>query len=71
MPPLKRAPLTSGPLNDLMDTLHELHLAAGYPSTRDLRRDIGGRDAPSHTAIHNVFTTSKPPSWRLVEPRFR
>ena len=68
MPPLKRAPLASGPLCDLMDALHQLHLVAGYPSTRDLQRDLGGRDAPSHAAIHKVFASSRVPTWRLVEP---
>ena len=68
MPGFKRAPLEPGPLSDLMDALHQLHLVAGHPSTRDLQRDIGGRGAPSHAAIHKVFTGSKLPTWRLVEP---
>jgi replicative DNA helicase len=71
VPPLKRATLTPGPLSDLMDALHELHLAAGHPSTRDLQRDIGGRGSTSHAAIHKVFTSSRLPTWgrleRLVE----
>jgi replicative DNA helicase len=71
VPGFKRVPLEPGPLGDLMDALHQLHLAAGYPSTRDLQRDIGGRDAPSHAAIHKAFTGSKPPTWRLVEPVVR
>ena len=68
VPGFKRATLPRGSLCDLMDALHQLHLEAGYPSTGDLRRDIGVRDAPSRTAIHNVFTGSRTPSWRLVEP---
>lgn len=68
MPGFKRAPLEAGPLSNLMDALHQLHLAAGYPSTRDLQRDIGGREAPSHAAIHKAFTGSRLPTWRLVEP---
>jgi len=68
MPGLKRAPLEPGPLSDLMDALHDLHLAAGQTSTRDLQHDIGGRDAPSHAAIHKVFAGSKLPTWRLVQP---
>lgn len=71
MPGFKRVSLEPGPLNDLMDALHQLHLVAGYPSTRDLQRDIGGRDAASHAAIHKAFTGSKPPTWRLVEPLVR
>lgn len=68
MPGFKRVPLEPGPLNDLMDALHQLHLAAGYPSTRDLQRDLGGREAPSHAAIHKAFTSDKLPTWRLVGP---
>lgn len=68
MPGFKRAPLPPGPLSDLMDALHQLHLDVGQPSLRDLQRDIGGRSAPSHAAIHKVFTGSKLPTWRLVEP---
>lgn len=71
MPGFKRAPLEPGPLSDLMDALHQLHLAAGYPSLRDLQRDIGGRDAPSHAAIHKVFTGGRLPTWRLVEALVR
>ena len=68
MPGFKRVPLEPGPLSDLMDALHQLHLAAGYPSTRDLQRDMGGRDAPSHAAIHKAFKGDKTPTWRMVEP---
>ena len=68
MPGFKRASLEPGPLRDLMDVLHQLHLVAGQPSLRDLQRDIGGRVATSHAAIHKVFTGSKLPSWRLVGP---
>jgi hypothetical protein len=66
VPGFKRAPLAPGPLSDLMDALHQLHLVAGYPSTRNLQRDIGGRGGPSHAAIHKAFTGGKLPSWELV-----
>lgn len=67
MPPLKRALLAPGPLSDLMDALHELHLVAGLPSTRDLERDIGRRGATSHAAIHKMFTGSSRPTWERLE----
>lgn len=71
MSPLKRASLAPGALRDLMDALHELHLASGLPSTRDLERDIGSRGATSHAAIHKIFAGSSRPAWerlrRLVE----
>jgi replicative DNA helicase len=68
VPAFKRAQLPPSPLSDLMDALYQLHLVAGQPSLRDLQRGIGGRGAPSHAAIHNAFTGSKLPTWRLVEP---
>ena len=67
MPPLKRAQLAPGPISDLMDALHELHLAAGLPSTRDLERDIGRRGATSHTAIYKMFTGRSRPTWERLE----
>jgi KaiC/GvpD/RAD55 family RecA-like ATPase len=68
VPGFKRAPLGPGPLSDLLDALHHLHLVAGHPSARELQRDIGGRDAPSHAAIHKAFTAGRLPTWRLVGP---
>lgn len=68
MPGLKRPSLGPGPLKDLLDALHHLHLVAGHPSTRDLQRDIGGRGTPSHAAIHKAFTSGRLPTWRLVAP---
>src|SRR5437868_9103450 len=50
-----------------MDALHELHLVAGLPSTRDLERDIGRRGATSHAAIHKMFTGSSRPTWERLE----
>ncbi len=50
-----------------MDALHELHLVAGLPSTRDLERDIGSRGATSHAAIHKIFTGSGRPTWERLE----
>lgn len=67
MPGFKRAPLPPGPLSDLMHALHQLHLHAGQPSLRDLQRDIGGRGATSHAAIHKVFTGSSLPTWERLE----
>jgi replicative DNA helicase len=67
VPGFKRAQLTPGPLSDLVDALHQLHLAAGYPSTRQLQRDIGGAGVTSHTSIHKLFTGTTVPSWGAVE----
>jgi archaellum biogenesis ATPase FlaH len=66
MPAFKRPDVPPGPLHDLMDALHELHLHAGYPSSRTLQSDIG-RGVASHTAIHKAFTGHSVPSWGLIE----
>jgi len=66
MAKLMRPDVPQGPLDDLLRALHELHLEAGYPSTRTLRDDIG-RAVASHTAIHQLFTSPRLPAWGLVE----
>lgn len=67
MPGFRRAQLTPGPLNDLVDALHQLHIAAGCPSARQLQREIGGAGVTSHTSVHKQFTGTTLPSWPLVE----
>jgi len=67
VPAFRRPSLPSGPLRDLVGALHDLHLAAGHPSTRQLQHDIGGPGVISHTSVHNVFTEPRLPTWGLVE----
>lgn len=67
MPGFKRPPIAPGSLCDLVSALHKLHLAAGYPSTRELQRDIGGPGVLSHTSIHKIFTEPRLPRWPLVD----
>jgi replicative DNA helicase len=66
VPGFKRARLDPGPLRDLADGLHQLHLAAGCPSVRDLQRDIGTSVA-SHTSVYKQFTSATLPRWGLLE----
>jgi len=66
MPPFKRPDLPPGALRELIDALHSLHLAAGYPSTRTLHDDLETAGV-SHTTIHNVFTTGRLPRWGVVD----
>lgn len=66
MPAFKRPTLPQGPLSELIDALHELHLAAGHPSSRVLADDLETA-AVSHTTIHKVFTAGTLPSWGVVE----
>jgi hypothetical protein len=67
VPAFRRPPLPPGPLRDLVGSLHDLHLAAGHPSARQLQHDIGGPGVISHTSVHNVFTEPRLPTWGLVE----
>ena len=67
MPGFRRAQLTPGPLLNLVDALHQLHIAAGCPSARQLQREIGGAGVTSHTSVHKQFTGTTLPSWPLVQ----
>jgi EAL domain-containing protein (putative c-di-GMP-specific phosphodiesterase class I) len=56
---LRRPPLSTGSINDLVSELHALHARAGLPSTRILAR--GQRF--TYTTVHEVFTktSTEPP----------
>ncbi|WP_163507663.1 ATP-binding protein [Fodinicola acaciae] len=60
---LPRPRLPEGPAKDLFDALHELHHRAGWPSLRDMAREVGC----SHTTISAAFSGPKVPRWGLVE----
>jgi trehalose 6-phosphate synthase len=65
---LKRAPTPSGPITELFDRLHELHLYAGEPGVRQIARGMGTHGI-SYTTVHNTFKGPKVPRWdclRLV-----
>ncbi|WP_411129802.1 hypothetical protein [Streptomyces sp. x-19] len=63
---LKRAELLSGPQKKLNDALHELHVRAGLPSTRDLQHAVGTGTA-SKSRIHDAFSSCRLPAWGLVQ----
>src|SRR3954451_16361600 len=52
-----------GPLRELLGELHDLHHRAGWPSLRVLARRAGC----SHTTVAKVFSSTRPPSWGLLE----
>ncbi|KRF36765.1 ATP-binding protein [Nocardioides sp. Soil805] len=60
---LPRPDIPPGPQRDLVDALHDLHLAAGWPSLRTLARSAGC----SHTTISHVFSTARLPAWGVLE----
>ena len=56
-----RDPARAGPVAELFDRLHRLHLAAGRPSTRTIA-SRSGHEVSSST-VHNVFNSSRLPRW--------
>ena len=60
---LPRPKLEPGAHRDLVDALHDLHHRAGWPSLRALGRAAGC----SHTTVSTVFSSSRLPSWGLLE----
>lgn len=60
---LSRPDLPAGPHRRLNAALHELHHRAGWPSLRDLARQVGA----SRTTVAAVFSHPRLPRWGLVE----
>ncbi|GIG57816.1 hypothetical protein Lfu02_21880 [Longispora fulva] len=65
MPPLKRSDTPPGPVTELFDRLHELHLDAGEPSTRRIAKLTDGIVAFS--TVYSIFRGPKVPGWGLLE----
>lgn len=63
------ASLDSPALNELRAHLQRLHVDAGAPSTREIRRRLGG--SPSHATVNNVLRCEKVPNWAFLEPIVR
>jgi replicative DNA helicase len=63
---IKQPQLPAGALRDFFEALHDLHLKAGYPSTREIEKDIG-RGVVSHTTIHKALKGPRLPGWGIVE----
>jgi uncharacterized protein YegL len=49
----------------LNEALHDLHRRAGWPSLRDLERELRG--GASRSKIHEAFSSARLPSWGVVE----
>ena len=60
---LPKPTLPPGPDQVLFDALHALHHRAGWPSLRDMAREVGC----SHTTISAAFAGPKVPRWGLLE----
>jgi tetratricopeptide (TPR) repeat protein len=63
---IKREPTSAGPITDLFDRLHSLHLVAGQPSIREIATGIG-RGVISPSTIHNMFRGPRVPRWGFLE----
>ena len=63
---IKREPTPSGPVTDLFDRLHVIHLAAGQPSMREIANRIG-RGVVSSSTVHNMFRGPRVPKWGFLE----
>ncbi|WP_412539122.1 tetratricopeptide repeat protein [Longispora sp. K20-0274] len=60
---LQRSVVPAGPVRDLFDRLHELHHRAGWPSLRDMAREVGC----SHTTVSVAMSGGRVPRWGLLE----
>jgi tetratricopeptide (TPR) repeat protein len=60
---LPKPTVPDGPVGSLFDALHELHHRAGWPSLRDMSRDVGC----SHTTVSAAFSEPRVPRWGLLE----
>lgn len=62
---LKRPVLSAGPLKELNDALHELHLDAGLPTLSAMYQELGKRI--SRSSLHDALTGTVRPPWDTVE----
>ncbi len=60
---LPRPDVPEGPVRVLFDRLHELHHRAGWPSLREMAKEIGC----SHTTVSAAFSEPRVPRWGLLE----
>ena len=63
---IKREPTPPGPVSNLFDRLHDLHLEAGQPSMRQIATRIG-RGVVSSSTVHNMFRGPRVPKWGFLE----
>ena len=63
MSALPRPEVPPGPHRDLIDTLHDLHHRAGWPSLRRLAIAAGC----SHTTVSKAFSSTALPTWGTLE----
>ena len=60
---LPKPEVPAGQIQDLFDALHELHHQAGWPSLREMAKEVGC----SHTTVSVAFSEPRVPRWGLLE----
>src|SRR5215211_5194857 len=60
---LPRPNVPAGTVRALFEALHALHHRAGWPSLRDMAREVGC----SHTTVSAAFSGPRVPRWGLLE----
>lgn len=60
---LARPTVADGAVRELFDALHDLHHRAGWPSLRDLAREVGC----SRTTVSAAFSQPRVARWGLIE----
>lgn len=60
---LPKPTVPAGPVRTLFDELHQLHHRAGWPSLRDMAKNVGA----SHTTVSAAFSAPRTPRWGLLE----
>ena len=60
---LPRPEVPPGPARTLVDALHDLHHRAGWPSLREMAKEIGC----SHTTVSAAFSEPRLPRWGMLE----
>jgi tetratricopeptide (TPR) repeat protein len=60
---LPKPEVPDGPIRVLFDNLHDLHHQAGWPSLREIAKEVGC----SHTTVSVAFSEPRVPRWGLLE----
>ncbi|HEX6685556.1 MAG TPA: NB-ARC domain-containing protein, partial [Candidatus Limnocylindrales bacterium] len=66
---LSKPLVPDGPIGVFYDRLHELHVAAGRPSTREMQRLTRGAGRPNGfnpTTVHETFASPRLSRWEVV-----
>src|SRR5882672_7837683 len=60
---LPKPTVPDGPIRTLFDEIHQLHHRAGWPSLREIAKEVGC----SHTTVSVAFSEPRVPKWGTLE----